>query len=197
MKIKFFLVLSALVIAGCDGNNNSSSTLSQLESNTISVSNWEELGFEDIYEMGFKVEFTSKFNEEDILIVEERSEVYSPEQGNYIENSMDHYYYYIYEDLLSKEHDKKEQNNINTFKIIADKDFTDIWLENVYKLNYIDNKLVKTNVGDVLYDKTQDSITLNLEKDEECAGYYFEVKVAYILKDIRGFMYYTGSMVLF
>lgn len=28
-------------------------------------------------------------------------------------------------------------------------------------------------------------------------GYYFEVKVAYILKDIRGFMYYTGSMVLF
>ena len=70
-------------------------------------------------------------------------------------------------------------------------------LENVYKLNYIDNKLVKTNVDGVLYDKAQDSITLNLEKDEECAGYYFEVKVAYILKDIRGFMYYTGSMVLF
>ena len=196
MKIKFFLMLSALVITGCDSNNNSSSTLSQPESNTISASNWEELGFEDIYEMGFKVEFTSKFNDEDILIEEERSEVYSPEQGNYIENSMDHYYY-IYEDLLSKEHDKKEQKNINTFKIIADKDFTDIWLENVYKLNYIDNKLVKTNVDGVLYDKAQDSITLNLEKDEECAGYYFEVKVAYILKDIRGFMYYTGSMVLF
>lgn len=196
MKIKFFLMLSALVIVGCDSNNNSSSTLSQPESNTISASNWEELGFEDIYEMGFKVEFTSKFNDEDILIEEERSEVYSPEQGNYIENSMDHYYY-IYEDLLSKEHDKKEQKNINTFKIIADKDFTDIWLENVYKLNYIDNKLVKTNVDGVLYDKAQDSITLNLEKDEECAGYYFEVKVAYILKDIRGFMYYTGSMVLF
>lgn len=196
MKIKLFLVLSALVIAGCDGNNNSSSTLSQTESNTISASNWEELGFEDIYEMGFKVEFSSKFNDEDILIEEERSEVYSPEQGNYIENSMDHYYY-IYEDLFSKEHNKKEQKNINTFKIIADKDFTDIWLENVYKLNYIDNKLVKTNVGDVLYDKAQDSITLNLEKDEECAGYYFEVKFAYILKDIRGFMYYTGSMVLF
>ena len=196
MKIKFFLMLSALVIAGCDSNNNSSSTLSQPESNTISASNWEELGFEDIYEMGFKVEFTSKFNDEDILIEEERSEVYSPEQGNYIENSMDHYYY-IYEDLLSKEHDKKEQKNINTFKIIADKDFTDIWLENVYKLNYIDNKLVKTNVDGVLYDKAQDSITFNLEKDEDCAGYYFEVKVAYILKDIRGFMYYTGSMVLF
>ena len=196
MKIKFFLMLSALVITGCDSNNNSSSTLSQPESNTINASNWEELGFEDIYEMGFKVEFTSKFNDENILIEEERSEVYSPEQGNYIENSMDHYYY-IYEDLLSKEHDKKEQKNINTFKIIADKDFTDIWLENVYKLNYIDNKLVKTNVDGVLYDKAQDSITLNLEKDEECAGYYFEVKVAYILKDIRGFMYYTGSMVLF
>lgn len=49
----------------------------------------------------------------------------------------------------------------------------------------------------VTYNKTQDSITLNLEKDENCAGYYFKVKVAYILKDIRDFMYYTGSMVLF
>ena len=67
----------------------------------------------------------------------------------------------------------------------------------MYKLNYIDNTMIKTNIGDVLYDKTQNSITLNLEKYEKCAGYYFEVKVTYILKDVRCFMYYTGSMVLF
>lgn len=64
-------------------------------------------------------------------------------------------------------------------------------------INYVNNELVKTNIDKVTYNKTQDSITLNLEKDENCAGYYFKVKVAYILKDIRDFMYYTGSMVLF
>ena len=92
---------------------------------------------------------------------------------------------------------KKEQKDINTFKISANKKFNNIWLENVYKLNYVNNELVKTNIDKVTYNKTQDSIALNLEKNENCVGYYFEVKVAYILKDIRGFMYYTGSMVLF
>ncbi len=196
MKIKNILMLLAIIMTGCGSNNNLSHSNSQSESNTISSSNWEELGFEDIYEMGFKVEFVFKINDEDIIIEKERSELYSPEQVNYIESSMDHYYY-IYEDLISKEHNKKEQKNINIFKITADQDFTDIWVENVYKLNYVDNKLVKTNVGDILYDKTQNSITLNLEKDDECIGYYFEVKVAYILKDIRGFMYYIGSIVMF
>ena len=92
---------------------------------------------------------------------------------------------------------KKEQKDINTFKISANKKFNNIWLENVYKLNYVNNELVKTNIDKVTYNKTQDSIALNLEKNENYVGYYFEVKVAYILKDIRGFMYYTGSMVLF
>ena len=180
-----------LVITGCANANSTSSSIttnSNIEKNSSSSSNWENLGF--------SVNFSSTFNNESINIEQESSVLYSPEEGNYIESVVDHYYY-IYNDLISKEHIKKEQKDINTFKISADKKFNNIWLENVYKLNYVNNELVKTNIDKVTYNKTQDSIALNLEKNENCVGYYFEVKVAYILKDIRGFMYYTGSMVLF
>ena len=52
-----------------------------------------------------------------IKFEKERSELYSPEQGNYIENSMDHYYY-IYEDLISKEHDKKSKKTLIHSKLL-------------------------------------------------------------------------------
>ncbi len=49
--------------------------------------------------------------------------LYSPEEENYIDSTVDHYYY-IYNNLISKEHIKKEQKNINTFKISAEKNST-------------------------------------------------------------------------
>lgn len=199
MRAKKLLILLPLVITGCASTNSTSTsntTNSNIEKNSSSSSNWENLGFSDIYDIGFSVNFSSTFNNESINIEQESSVLYSPEEGNYIDSAVDHYYY-IYNDLISKEHIKKEQKDINTFKISADKKFNNIWLENVYKLNYVNNELVKTSIDKVTYNKTQDSISLNLEKDENCSGYYFEVNVAYILKDIRGFMYYTGSMVLF
>ncbi len=184
---KNLLILLSLILTGCINNNNSSQI----------VSNWEQLGFDDIYEMNFKVEFISKFNDEEILVEKERSELYMPEQGTYIYDAMD-YYYYLYEELISKEHTKVEQKDVNTFKIESDSNFQDVWVENVYKLHYDQSdKLVKTCIQEISFDKTQNSVVLNLEKDEECVGYYFEIKAAYIVKDIRGFMYYISSMVLF
>lgn len=188
MKLnKNLLILFSLILTGCVNNNNSSQ----------SVSNWEQLGFDDIYETNFKVEFISRFNDEEILVEKERSELYMPEQGTYITDAMD-YYYYLYEELISKEHTKVEQKDVNTFKIESDSNFQDVWIENVYKLHYDQSdKLVKTCIQEISFDKTQNSVVLNLEKDEECDGYYFEIKAAYIVKDIRGFMYYISSMVLF
>lgn len=202
MKLnKNILILLSLILTGCINNNNPSPSVnnsnSQSENSSSIVGNWEQLGFEDIYEMNFKVEFISRFNDEEILVEKERSELYMPEQGTYIDDAMDHYYY-LYEESISKEHTKVEQKDVNTFKIESDSNFQDVWVENVYKLHYDEsNKLVKTCMQEISFYKTQNSVVLNLEKDEECVGYYFEIKAAYIVKDIRGFMYYISSMVLF
>lgn len=118
MREKKLLILLPLVITGCANANSTSSSIttnSNIEKNSSSSSNWENLGF--------SVNFSSTFNNESINIEQESSVLYSPEEGNYIESVVDHYYY-IYNDLISKEHIKKEQKDINTFKISADKNST-------------------------------------------------------------------------
>lgn len=159
---------------------------------------WDAMGFDDIYEMNFTANVTSKFNEKDIIKETTRDTVIKTEDGNYVFKSLD-YFYSLYEDLMDGNHSINNQNDFNKFTFEYDQEFTESYSLDIYSLSKTENTYEKQKIDteDLLFNKDKDSIEFTLEKQDGIDGYCIDLTTIYILKDVRGFAYYTSALVLF
>ncbi len=159
---------------------------------------WDAMGFDDIYDLNFTAKVASKFNGKDIINKTTADTIIKTEDGHYVFKSLD-YFASLHDELMNDEHLINNQEDLNKFTIEYDQENTDSYSINIYILSKNDDTYQKQKLDtkDLSFNKDKDSIEFTLKKQDGVDGYCIDLETIYILKDVRGFIYFTSAVVLF